>query len=218
MIHVIVFAHVFGAFESTGKLLPLLIVGDVLAIRKFGQHVQWRLVKLLLPPALVGVVIGWALMDRLPDRTIQVLIGVIILFLTILQTIRTFRPDWMGKTSHSTSFAIAAGMLAGFTTMIANAAGPVISLYLLAIATPKLQLVGTSSWFFLILNCAKVPFSYQLGLIDLQSISLNILLAPVVAIGIAMGSTILHYIPQKLFNALLLAFTAVASLRLIGLF
>lgn len=218
MVHVIVFAHVFGAFESTGILLPLLIVGDVLAIQKFGKHVDWRLVKLLFPPAIVGVVLGWALMGRLPDRAIQVLLGCIILGLTLLQIIRIWKPHWFGKTSHSTSFALASGVLAGFTTMIANAAGPVISLYLLSISTPKLQLVGTSCWFFFWLNTAKLPFSYQLGLISGESLLLNLMLAPTVAIGIAGGSFILHHIPQKLFNSLILLFTAIASLRLIGLF
>jgi uncharacterized membrane protein YfcA len=218
MVHVILFAHVFGAFRSTGVLLPLLIVGDILAVRRYGSHVQWSLVKRLFPPAIAGVVCGWALMGRLDDDMIEFLIGIIILMLTIMQTARMWKPDMFGKTSHSIALAYAAGVITGFTTMIANAAGPIISLYLLAISTPKLQLIGTSSWFFLFLNSCKVPFSYQLGLIGLSTLTVNLVLVPAVVLGMTIGSKIVHYIPQNLFNVLILIFTTVAACRLMHLF
>lgn len=218
MVHVILFATVFGAFQSTGVLLPLLIVGDILAVRRYGAHVQWPTVKRLFPPAIIGVICGWAVMGQLDDWTIELLLGIIILTLTILQFIRMWKPDIVGKTTHSTAFAYAAGLITGITTMIANAAGPIISLYLLAISTPKLQLIGTGAWFFLFLNSAKVPFSYQLGLIGPTTLVINLLLVPAVVLGMTIGSKIVHYIPQTLFNVLILIFTTVAAARLMHLF
>lgn len=102
--------------------------------------------------------------------------------------------------------------------MLANAAGPVVALYLLAIALPKTQLIATSAWFFLILNFSKVPFSLQLGLIDRSTVLVNAVLAPCVLLGLLGGRWVVRKIPQRAFDSLLLVFTAVAALRLIDAF
>jgi uncharacterized membrane protein YfcA len=99
--------------------------------------------------------------------------------------------------------------------MLANAAGPVIALYLLAVALPKWELVGTSAWFFLALNVSKLPFSYGLGLIGLDSLWINLVFSPWILLGMFGGHWLIHRVPQKLFDSFLLAFTAVAALRLI---
>jgi uncharacterized protein len=215
MIHVIVFAYVFDPRLSTGALLPLLIVGDALAILRFGAHARWQTIRQLYPAAMIGVVCGWALMDRIDSKSMSVILGCIILVLTILQAIRLWRPELADYSTQSRKLAWSAGMLTGFTTMIANAAGPVISLYLLATAVPKLEMVGTGSWFFFILNLSKVPFSWQLGLISWESLLINAILSPVVWIGIQTGSAIVHRIPQNAFNALVLALTGLAAIKLI---
>jgi hypothetical protein len=110
------------------------------------------------------------------------------------------------------------GLLAGGTTMLINGAGPIMALYFLAIALPKLELVGTSAWFFLIVNVLKVPFSATLGLIHPETLRLNALLVPAIAAGLFAGRWLVRRIPQRLFDGLLLAFAAIAALRLIGLF
>jgi uncharacterized membrane protein YfcA len=108
--------------------------------------------------------------------------------------------------------------MAGITTMLANAAGPVIALYLLAVALPKLELVGTSAWLFLVVNVFKLPFSYSLGLIDVNSLLIDVVFAPAIIGGMLLGRWSVKRIPQKAFDILLLAFTAIAALRLIGNF
>lgn len=218
MLHVVVFALVFGARESTGILLPMLIIGDVCAIWMFGKKVRWIHIQRLLPPALVGVVIGWALMDVLNDNIFRPIVGGIILALTAIQVTRLWRPGWFEAIPHQRWFALSLGLLAGITTMMANAAGPVVALYLLAVTLPKLELVGTSAWLFLILNISKLPFSYGLGLIDLQTLSVDIALSPAIPLGMITGRWLVHRVSQKVFDSFLLAFTAVAAARLIGLF
>ena len=214
MIHILIFAAIFGARDSTGVLLPLLIVGDACAIYVFGSHAQWKHVRRLLPPTLIGIVLGWTLMGRLDDAMVARLIGGIILALTVLQLVRIWRPQVLGAMPHSMPAAYAAGLLTGFTTMIANAAGPVIALYLLTLDMAKLPLVGTMAWLFFLLNTSKIPFSYQLGLIDPATLMINLLLAPVVVAGMAIGQSIVHRIPQLLFDSLLLGFTGIAALRM----
>lgn len=218
MLHVVVFALIFGARESTGILLPMLVIGDVCAIWMFGKKVRWVHIQRLLPPSLVGVVIGWALMDVLSDQIFRPIVGCIILALTVIQIARLWRAEWFEAVPHQRWFALTLGLLAGITTMMANAAGPVVALYLLAVMLPKLELVGTSAWLFLILNISKLPFSYGLGLIDLQTLMIDVALAPAIPLGMITGRWLVHRISQKVFDSFLLAFTAVAAARLIGLF
>lgn len=216
LLHVLIFAFVFEARASTGVLLPLLIVGDLSATWLVGRGVAWDYVRKLLPPALVGVVIGWWLLDRLEESAFRPIIGTIILALSVGQWLRMRRPDLFMQVPHSQWFVLTMGILAGVTTMLANAAGPVVALYLLASALPKTPLIATSAWFFLILNTSKVPFSMNLGLIDSGTLVVNLLLAPAVLAGLLAGRWIVHRIPQRLFDSLLLLFSAVAALRLIG--
>ena len=215
MIHILIFAAIFGAKDSTGVLLPLLIAGDICAIVAFGREAQWHYIRRLLPLTFAGVLAGWALMGRLDDAMVSRLIGVIILGLTALQLYRLWRPESLAHLPHTAAAAAAAALLTGFTTMIANAAGPVMALYLLSVGLTKLPLVGTMAWLFFWINLSKVPLSYQLGLIGLESVMLDLLLTPGVVAGMAAGRYIVSRIPQLLFNSLLLLFTAVAALRML---
>jgi uncharacterized membrane protein YfcA len=217
MVHVLIFAFVFGGRVSTGILLPLLIVGDVCAVRLVGRDVLWANVRRLLPPALVGVAVGWFLLGRLEEQTFKPLIGGIILALSMGQLTRMWRPELFSRVPHTMWFVWLMGTLAGVTTMLANAAGPIVALYLLAIALPKSQLVATAAWFFLIVNCVKVPLSANLGLIGPTTLAINLLLAPCVVVGLMIGRWIVARIPQRAFDSLILAFTAAGALRLSGL-
>jgi uncharacterized protein len=161
------------------------------------------------------VVFGALLMRGLTDAAFKPLIGWIILGLCALQVARTQRPDWAGHVPHTRWFAWAMGLLAGATTMLANAAGPVFALYCLAVGLPKFELVGTGAWFFFAINAFKVPFSVALGLIHGQTLLLNLVLVPAVVAGLFLGRWVVRRLPQRLFDGLLLAFSAVAALRLI---
>ncbi len=218
MLHVLIFASLFGARDSTGVVLPMLIVGDVLAVRTFRQHARWDYIRRLLPPAALGVIAGALLVQRLGEAQYKPLIGAIILGLTALQLLRLGRPALFDHVPHTRWFAWAMGLLVGVTTMLANAAGPIAALYLLAVALPKLEFVGTSAWLFLIINCFKVPFSVGLGLIHRDTLLLNAALVPAIAAGLFGGRWLVHRIPQRLFDVLLLGFAALAALRLVGLF
>jgi uncharacterized protein len=218
LLHVLVFAMLFGARDSTGVVLPMLIVGDICAVTAFHQHARWDFIRRMLPPACLGVIVGWALMHRLDEATFRPLIGWIILGLAVLQITRMQRPNWFAQIPHAQWFAWTMGIMAGVTTMLANAAGPVMALYFLAVALPKLEFVGTSAWFFLSINLFKVPFSAALGLIHSQTLLFNAVLIPAIVIGLVTGRWLVARIPQKLFDALLLTFVGIAALRMIGAF
>lgn len=217
MVHVILFAYVFGARESTGIVLPMLIAGDIFAMTVYGKHANWKYVRRMFGPAMIGVVAGWLLMFRLDEKYYRPLIGTIILGLTVLQIIRIWKEEWLADVPHARWFAWSMGILVGLTTMLANAAGPVFGLYLLAIGLPKMEFVGTAAWFFLLLNISKIPFSWSLGLIRLDTLALNAALMPLIGLGLWIGTMVVRRIPQKLFDSLILIFTGVAALRMLFL-
>jgi uncharacterized membrane protein YfcA len=216
LVHVLIFAFLFGARESTGVVLPMLLIGDVCAVSIFHQHARWDYVRRMLPPACAGVVIAAVIMRSLSEAVYKPIIGVTILTLTALQVVRSYKPQWFGRVPHSPWFAWTIGLIAGGATMLANAAGPIFTIYCLAVALPKFELVGTSAWFFFIINAFKVPFSIALGLIHGETLALNAILSPAILAGIFAGRWLTTNISQRLFDGLLLAFAAVAALRLMG--
>ena len=216
MFPVLLMADVVPARQSTGIVLPLLICGDLLAVCFFKKHAHWKHLQGLLPPAVVGIILGFLLMRLDFSNTLfRHLIGWIVLGMILLQCLKKFLPARFEHLPHSKGFAWSMGGWAGLTTMMANAAGPVMAIYLLAVDLPKMQFVGTSAWFFLIVNLIKLPFSYQLGLIGGRSLLFNLMLAPAVALGILTGRWVLNFVPQKLFELLALVFVGIAALRLI---
>ena len=215
MFHVVVYAFVFGTIESTGILLPMLVVGDCIAIFIFGRKAVWPQVRRLLPPTLFGVLVGWLMMGRLDEVVFRKMVGAIILTLAGLQLGRSWRPTWFDSVPDKQWFAVTLGFLAGVTTMLANAAGPVVALYLLSVRLPKLELIGTSAWLFLVLNLVKLPFSYNLGLINFSTLSIGAALAVGIPCGLYVGKWLVNRISQRWFNGILLVLTAVAAVRMI---
>jgi uncharacterized membrane protein YfcA len=215
LFHVVVFAFLFGARESTGVVLPLLVAGDVCAVVALHQHVRWEYVRRMLLPACTGVVSAALFMRGISDAAFRPLIGGIVLGLAAMQAIRMRWPNWLGNVPHTRAAVWAIGLLAGAATMLANAAGPVVALYCVAVGLPKFQLVGTLAWFFFIINVFKIPFSAGLGLIRGDTLLFNAVLVPAVIAGVFTGRWIVHRLPQRTFDLLMLAFAAVAALRLI---
>jgi len=201
--------------QSTGVVLPLLICGDILASRTYFRHVQWPMLVRMLPPAGVGIVIGFFWMSRLSNTGFKPLIGVIVLALTALHVLRQSMPGKFQNVPHSPWFIWIMGITAGITTMLANAAGPIVTLFFLAVALPKLEFVGTAALFFLAVNLFKVPFSANLGFITLPSLGFNLALIPFVFVGIFGGRFLLHRLNQQLFEKVLLVLTALTALHLI---
>jgi uncharacterized membrane protein YfcA len=219
LVHVLVMAHIFGDKLSTGVVLPMLVMGDIGAVVAFKRHAVWKHVARTLPIACVGVVIGtWLMASVLPDRAYRPFIGWTVLVLVCMQLWRMWRPGAFEHVPHAWPFAAAMGLLAGITTMMANAAGPVMAMYFLAVGLPKYQFTGTSAWFFLFINLFKIPFSLWLGLIHGSSLLFNFALLPAIIFGLFFGRWLLGHVPQRLFDGLVLGFAAVVALWRIGAF
>jgi len=214
MLFVVIFAHIMPAKQATGIVLPLLICGDLVAVASYRQHTQWRFLRKLFPWTAAGIFAGFYALGQIDDRQAKVLIGAIILALLAVHLARR-RGAVKGEGDHGWWFAPTIGVLAGFTTLVANAAGPLMVIYLLAMRLPKMEFVGTGAVFFLLLNWFKVPFMVNLGLINAASFSINLWLAPAVLVGALLGRKILVKINQRLFENVALVLSAAAGVRLL---
>lgn len=213
---VALFANTLPARESTGVLLPLLVCGDIFGVAFFRKHASWSHLWRLCPWVAAGIAGGYVALDRISSLQVQRLIGAILLVIIGLSLWRQRRPDQATSlVPHTWWFAALTGLLAGFTTMVANAAGPVMILYFLAIGLPKLAFVGTGAWFFMLVNAFKVPFSFHLGLITRQSLVLDALLLLPMIPGALLGPVLLKRINQKNFELMVLVLTAIATVRLV---
>ncbi len=210
-----IYANVLPARMATGVVLPMLIFADIFAFLVYRKHLEWRRVGRLLPWALGGLVLGWLALGRVDDRQTARLVGVIIAAMLGLHLWRRRKnadeaaahaPAWLGPVM---------GLFAGITTMVANAAGPVMSLYLLAMRLNKLEFLGTGAAFFLLINWIKVPFIAQLGLINASSLTLNLTLLPAVAVGALFGRPVVERVNQKVFENTALALTCIAAVKLL---
>ncbi|MEV7680694.1 sulfite exporter TauE/SafE family protein [Streptomyces sp. NPDC088341] len=241
-----VFAAVLPARGSTGVLLPLLIVGDVLAVLTYRRHAHWPTLWRLFPAVAAGVVVGTVFLLRADDAAVRTSIGAILLLMAGVTVWRrrgaadgTKEPGGAGEaggagragdtgrdtdppavpdrrgSSAGRLKARSYGVLGGFTTMVANAGGPVMSMYLLSAGFRKLGFLGTSAWFFLIVNTTKVPFSVGLGLIDAHSLLLDAALVLFVFPGAYIGKVCVNRIDQRVFERLVIGATVLGGLQLL---
>jgi len=218
MLFVAIFANLMPTKQASGFVLPLLIFGDLVAVLSYRKHVEWVYLRRLFLWTGAGVVVGALAMRSIDNRQAQLLVGGIILALVSLHLLRkrsATLADPAAETSHAAWFAPTIGVLAGFTTLIANAAGPLMAIYLLSMRLPKMAFVGTSAVFFLLLNLFKVPFMIGLGLITTDSFTFNLLLAPAVLGGALLGRWVLPKISQAWFERLALVLSTAAGLKLL---
>lgn len=210
---------VLSARESTGIVLIILIAADIVAVITYRRQASWPHLLRLFPWAAVGIFIGFLVMGRIDAQTTQRLIGAILVTIVVVHFWRQARTkalaDLEAEAKPHPLLAAVTGVSAGFTTMVANAAGPIMVIYLLAMRLPKYIFMGTAAWYFFILNLFKVPFSYSLGLINANSLPISLALAPVAVAGALTGRVLIRHINQQVFELLALVLTFVAGLRLL---
>lgn len=215
LLAVAIFTHIYGAKAQAGLGLPLLIVADLIVYPAFRKHGSWKDVWKLLPAALVGLAVGWWLLGNVPELTAKRIIGVSILVMLALQSLRVLKPGALERMAAHRAFGTGAGVGAGVTTMLANAAGPIFQLYLLSRRLPKMEMIGIGARFFLLINLIKVPLNRQLDLITRDSLADDLKLVPGVVAGVFAGKWMLERVPQRAFEWLIVGFAALAAVRML---
>lgn len=215
LVPVLLLTMAFPTRLSTGIQLVMLCMADVIAVIWYRRNANWRLILRLIPAAAFGLLAGTLLVNRLNDRSMAVTIGIIVLFLCGVSIIKDYVLKDRKKIPAHWSFAGTAGFLAGFTTLIANAAGPVMALYFLALKLEKKEYVGTGAWFFLLMNWTKLPIFVWQEHITRQSAMADAAMLPFIILGAIAGIVMLKYISQEWFNKIVILFSVIAALKLI---
>ncbi|RDW21000.1 sulfite exporter TauE/SafE family protein [Oceanobacillus chungangensis] len=207
---------VFPAKESVGILLPMLLVGDVFAVTYYRRNVIWKHLISLIPWVLIGILCGYFVLSHVNSEQLKPMIGIIVLAMIVLHlTKQKFGERFNQILPSSLGFISLMGILGGFTTMVGNAAGGVMAIYLLVKGLSKNEFVGTAAWFFLVVNVIKVPFYLYLGLITQESLTFNLWMVPAIIVGAIIGIRILPLIPQKVFQWLIIILTAIGGIYLL---
>ncbi len=198
---------------SVGAMVPLLIVGDIFAVVYYRRHAHWNRLWELFPYVVVGMVPAYFVLGTFNSDALRVLIGLLILALLALHFARQ-RFGWE-KLPDRWWFVAMMGFLAGFGTVVGNAAGPAMGVYLLSKKLDKHEFIGTSAWFFFFINSSKVPFHLYLGSITPATLRFDWWVAPALVVGAMTGVAVHKRISQKAFNTLILLLAGVFALRLV---
>lgn len=212
---VAIFAAVLPAKQSTGTILLLLILADLFAITMYRRTVNWRALLRLAPAVVAGILLGVLFLAVVSDVWVKRTIGVLLVAVIVITLLRRrFATTASDEGPHRVA-AATYGTIGGFTTMVANAAGPVMSMYFLAARFSVKEFLGTAAWFFFLVNVSKVPFSIGLGLITPPGLVVDLVLAPLVIGGALVGRWLAGRMNQHAFEWLVIVFTVVGAVYLL---
>lgn len=219
-----IMAAVFGPRPSVGATVPMLIIADCMAILFYRTHARWDHVKRLTPWVLTGLFAGTWLLDataRGPGKHdyLGPIIGGLVLIMLGLSLIRGKLGDRL--VPHSNEGRAVTGLVAGFSTMVSNAAGPVMAIYMTSAGLAKNQLMGTSAWYYFIFNLSKIPLLLwltwrhpEMPMVTGPTLLFNLAMLPIVVLAAFSGKWLLPRIPQKPFTTTVLVLAACAALAL----
>ena len=207
-------ALAFGARESTGLIVPMLIVGDIFAVIFYNRHSRWKYILRFAPWMITGIIIGVFLGDDLPEQQFKIwmvviiLISVVIMYWWDLRRSKHVPQHW--------AFASFMGITAGVATMLGNLAGAFSNIYFLAMRLPKNEFIGTAAWLFFITNLIKLPFHvFVWETITPSSLLINLKLLPFMALGLFTGIRLVKIIKEGFYRKLILGLTALGAVLIL---
>lgn len=204
----------FDAKVASGFMLTLLIIADIPAVLKYGRFGKPKDMLRLLPPALLGIILGAIVGDWLDEGQFKLLMGLMVLVCLLLILYgQIFKKEI--KAPDNKLFHIIIGVLSGFSSMVGNAAGPIFSLYLISMSFDRNKFIGTAAWFFFTVNLIKLPFHiFMWGSITGTSFKYTLAMVPFILLGAIVGIYLIKRIKEKHFQMAVSFMTALAALYL----
>jgi uncharacterized membrane protein YfcA len=211
MMNVTIMAIVFGGKASTGIVLPLLCIADVLAVKYYHRHAQWEHFWKLLPWVIVGILVGVFVGKDLDEKVFRKVMAFIIILTVIIMLVLEFNKRI--KIPQNKPFAVVTGLTSGFTTMLGNLAGAFSNIYFLAQRMGKNDFIGTAAWLFLVINFFKLPFqALYWKNIDGHSLIIDLILLPALLIGFYCGVKLVAKITDDSYRKIVIVLTLIGAL------
>ena len=200
--------------NAAAVMLPILITMDMVGIRAWRGKADWHDLKLLVPGAMLGILLGTFAFGIMSDQLVRSAIGLIAVGFTLDRLIRK-RGRTPADQRPAGIFGWMSGMAAGFTSTLAHAGGPPVMIYLLSWRQPRDTFVATTVFFFFVINLAKLPFYIGLGLFSLETLKMSAILLPLVPIGVWTGMRVLRLIPERPFYLFATAALGLSGIKLL---
>ncbi|MBK5278323.1 MAG: sulfite exporter TauE/SafE family protein [Bacteroidia bacterium] len=209
MMSVPILANVFGGQVSSGIMLPILVLADVIGVWYYHRHASWVHLKILFPWAALGVVLGTITGSYINDGVFKIIMAVTIgVSLIIMVWLESHKEE----VPHKKWFGVATGVTGGFTSMVGNLANSVMAVYLLSVRLPKNSFIGTAAWFFLVVNWFKVPFHvFVWHTITLDTVLLSLVTLPAIILGAYLGVIIVKTLSERIYRWFIISMTLVAA-------
>ena len=208
-------AIIFGGKQSTGVLLPILMMADFFAIAYYRRHAQWKYLVKILPWAFVGLGLALWVGKIVNEQQFKELISIVVFICIGLMIWRDRKKDKQ-YIPDNLWFAAMMGVLGGFASMIGNAGGPIFAIYLLAMKLPKNNFIGTTAWFFIIINFSKFPLHlFVWKTISWSTLTIDLVTFPAVAIGALLGVWFVKILPEKTYRTFVFIVTAISAFILV---
>ncbi len=214
MLSVPLLAIAFGGKASSGIMLPMLLIADILGVWYYHRHASFKHLRILFPWAALGVIAGSWTGSYIPEEIFKDTMAFIIL--TSLVVMVWLELGGKDKIPDTIYFGAIAGFLGGFTSMIGNLAGTVMVVYFLSMRLPKNNFIGTVAWFFLVVNWFKVPFHVWVWhTINTDSWLMALSLTPAIVLGAYAGILLVKKMTDQFYRWFIVGMTAVAAVVMV---
>ena len=211
MMNVTIMALVFGGKASTGIVLPLLCVADIIAVIYYHRHAEWHHFWKLMPWMVVGILTGVFIGKDLDEVIFRRIMATIIILTAVIMVALELRKNPVMPSNRF--FGVLMGLVSGFTTMLGNLAGAFSNIYFLAMRVPKNSFIGTAAWVFLVINFFKLPFQVIFWKnIDSTSLLTDLLLLPTLLLGFRAGLWIVSRIKDDSYRKVVIVLTLAGAL------
>jgi uncharacterized membrane protein YfcA len=209
-------AFIFGGMPSSGLVLPMLVMADVFGVAYYHRSAHWKTLLKVLPWAFAGIIAGLLTGKNISAVQFKHLIGILVIIsLVVMMWMELKKSAKKDPVPHKAWFAVPFGIMGGFSTMIGNAAGPIMSVYLLSMGMPKNTYIGTTAWFFFIVNVSKMPLQiWGWQNITLKTLGFNVLLLPAIALGAFSGIWFVKLLPESTYRWFIVAATFISAIVL----
>lgn len=214
MLAVPLLAMVFGGMNSSGVLLPILCMADVFGVWYYHRHASWIYLRRLFPSAAVGIIIGSIAGSYIDDNAFKLIMAVVILG-SVGVMLWLERKEKKGIPDNK-FFGSIIGVAGGFTSMIGNLAGSIMAIYFISMRLPKNAFIGTTAWFFLVINLFKVPFHvFHWKTISAETMIMDLTTIPLIAIGAYTGIVMVKKMTEANYRWFIIGMTIVAAIIMI---
>lgn len=212
-----IMAFIFGGMPSSGLVLPMLVMADIFGVAYYHRSAHWKTLLKVLPWALIGIMAGLFTGKSISAIQFKHLIGILVIISLLVMIWLEIRKSGKGDPiPHKVWLAIPFGIMGGFSTMIGNAAGPIMSVYLLSMNFYKRTFIGTTAWFFFMVNVFKMPLQiWGWHNITLQTLGFNLMMLPAIALGAFTGIRFVQLVPEKTYYWIIVIATFISALALL---